>query len=88
MEQNLEGYDSGLKDANVKSLIKNTDNVIKPNKCNQRDSASSHARALRTHLKTHTGEKSIKCNQCDYATSQVRNLRRHLKAHSGNGTES
>ena len=27
---------------------------------------SSHASALRTHLKTHRGEKSSKCNRCDY----------------------
>ena len=29
------------------------------------DFASSRANNLRTHLKTHTGEKSNKCNQCD-----------------------
>ena len=70
MEQNLENYYFGLKDANVKILKKNTDNVIKSQKCNQCDYASSCARNLRTHLKTHlktlSGEKSKKCNQCDY----------------------
>ena len=43
MEQNLENYDFGLKDANVKILKKNTDNVIKSHKCNQCDYASSQA---------------------------------------------
>ena len=52
---------------------------------------------LRTHLKTHSGEKSNKCNQCDYASSQAYhlttqyeyvssqagNLNRHLKLHCG-----
>ena len=38
---------------------------------------------LRTHLKTHSGEKSNKCNQCDYVSSHVGNLRTHLKTHSG-----
>ena len=75
MEQTLENYDfgfvlaytgyTGLKDANVKILRKNTDNVIKSNKCNQCDYASSQAGDLRTHLKTHSGEKSNKFNQCN-----------------------
>ena len=30
---------------------------------------------LRTHLKTHHGEKSNKCNQCDFAS----HLKRHTK---------
>ena len=82
MEQNLETYDFGLKDANVRSLKKNTDNVIKSNKCNQCDYASSRAYHLRTHLKTHSGEKPNKCNQCDYACSDPTSLSRHMKRHS------
>ena len=39
------------------------------NKCNQCEYASSLAGNLKTHLKTHTGEKSNKCNQCDFASS-------------------
>ena len=83
MDQNLETYDFGLKDANVEILKKITDNVIKSHKCNQCEYASSHAGNLRQHLKTHSGEKSNKCNQCDFATSQAGNLRTHLKTHSG-----
>ena len=81
MEQNIENYDFGLKDANVNILKKNT--VIKSHKCNQCDYASSNAGHLRAHLKMHSGEKSNKCNQCDFASSQAGNLRRHLKTHSG-----
>ena len=62
--------DFGLKDANVKSLKKTTDNVTKSNKCNQCDFASYEAGNLRQHLKTHSGEKPNKCNQCDYASSE------------------
>ena len=66
MEETLENYDFGLKDANVKILRKNTDNVIKSNKCNQCAYASSQASHLKRHLKMHSGEKSNKCNQCEY----------------------
>ena len=83
MEPNLENYDFGLKDANVKSLKKNTANVIKSHKCNQCDYASSWAGHLRRHLKMHSGEKPNKCNQCDFASSQAADLRRHFKMHSG-----
>ena len=38
---------------------------------------------LRSHLKTHSGEKSNKCNLCDYTSSQAGNLMQHLKKHSG-----
>ena len=44
---------------------------------------SPQAGILRTHLKTHGGEKLINCNQCDYASSQTGHLRIHVKAHNG-----
>ena len=51
-------------------------------KCEQCVFASSNKTYLRSHLKTHSGEKSNKCSQCDYASSQAGTLRRHLKTHS------
>ena len=81
MEQNIINY--GLENAHVEIRKKNTDNIIKSNKCNQCDYASSQTGHLRTHLKTHSGEKSNKCNQCDYACSDPSSFRRHLKQHSG-----
>ena len=83
MELNLEKYDFGLKDVNVTILKKTTGNVIKSNKCNQCDYASSQAGDLRRHMETHSQEKSNKCNQCNYASSQAGSLRAHLKMHSG-----
>ena len=83
MEQTLENYDFGLKDANVKILRKNTDNVIESNKCNQCNYASSQAGDLKKHWKTHSGEKSNKCNQCSFASSYASALRTHLRTHSG-----
>ena len=82
MDQSLENYDFGLKDANVQIMKKNT--VINSHKCNQCDYVSSKASHLTRHLKTHSGEKLNKCNQCDYASYEPGNLRRHLKTHSEN----
>ena len=42
----------------------------KSNKCNQCDFASFLTGNLRTHLKTHSGEKLNKCDQCHFASSQ------------------
>ena len=83
MGQNLidDFCESGV---NVDVPLRNTNNeVVKSNKCNQCNYASSQAGNLRTHLKIHSGEKSYKCNQCDYASSRAGNLRTHLKKHSG-----
>ena len=52
-------------------------------KCNQCKYLSSHRGHLRTHLKTHSGEKPNKCNQCNYASSRAGDLRKHLITHSG-----
>ena len=67
----MEHYEFVLKGANVKIPKKTTDNVIKSNKCNQCDYASSQAGDLKTHLKMHSGEKPYKCNQCDFASSRA-----------------
>ena len=63
--------------------LESQQNSVKSNKCNQCDFASYYASALKTHLKTHSGEKSNKCNQCDYASYYASALKTHLKMHSG-----
>ena len=84
MGQDLIDDDFSESGVNVDVPLRNTNNeVVKSNKCNQCNYASSHAGHFRTHLKTHSGEKSNKCNQCDFASSQAGNLRKHLKTHTG-----
>ena len=63
MEEILDNHHLGLKEANVEMVQKRTDKVVKSNKCNQCEYASSLAGNLRLDLKTHTGEKFNKCNQ-------------------------
>ena len=82
MEEQMDNFDFGLKEANVKNPKKTIDNVTKSIKCNQCEFASSLEGDLRRHLKTHSGEKSNKCSLCDYVSSQAGNLRTHLKTHS------
>ena len=82
MEEQMDNYDFGLNDANVKILKKIINNDTKSNKCNQCDFPSSQAGDLRKHLKTHSGETPNKCNHCDYASSRAGDLRRHLTMHN------
>ncbi len=81
MEEIFKNHD--LRKQNVEIPMKNTKNIIKSNKCNQCQYASSHKGHLRAHMKTHSGEKLNTCNQCDFASSYASALKTHLISHSG-----
>ena len=83
MDQNLIDDDFSESGINVDVPLRNTNNEKeKSNKCNQCEYASSQARNLKTHVKTHSGEKPNKCNQCDFSSSHAQSLKTHLRTHS------
>ena len=84
-DKNIERFELTENEAieeDSRNVTKNGQNIT-INKCNQCKYTSSNVGHLRTHLKTHSGEKTNKCNQCDYASSHAGDLRTHLKMHSG-----
>ena len=70
MEQTLENYDMFLKYANMK-----TANVVKSNKCNQCDYASSHSGNFRNHLKTHSHCVTVEKSQTNATNATMHPLR-------------
>ena len=68
MDQDLVDENFSESGAIIVPLKNKNNEVVKPNRCNLCNYASSLAGNLRTHLKTHSGEMS---NKCDYASSQA-----------------
>lgn len=56
---------------------------LRPYVCSQCGYSASSRSALRTHIRSHTGEKPFKCDQCAYSASDHNALRRHKMRHSG-----
>ena len=55
----------------------------KANKCRLCDKVYARPSTLRTHMRTHSGEKPYQCHICMKSFSQDANLTAHLRIHSG-----